>query len=734
MYTALAHFVPVYRNGSCADFHYMDKYELLRDANCAGKPVYWYKVVYFCAIVSIYFLFSLQCGGKSEMTAEQLYQKGLEYFQEDNLKKAHECFIAASEKKDRPVYNWASARTAQTRNEAFIFAWKAWNGGLKTEDILMFLMLTSDIKTEKEKIAYGLKLLSEMADDGDKDLIRGEIYLNNGKTDTAMTIWRDALRIRPSGYLANALGRVYLIRSQYDSLMILLQTSDSSHYLDRQGYSLYAYALAHSARFNESKKILLKAQSEGLDSGQIGLDLVWIDLLSSNFTDAIKNLQAAKRYGMRRDASLSYQLTLLEAFIYRQTLDTEDLIKMKESLCSLSIKTNECHFVESMIKSVQGVQGDTSVLETLEELCKSDPRNPVFDLALINEYLLSGKPRKAVHIFTNLPLYLIRFPSVVLMQAQIEASTGNYKAALEVLNSMHKRGSISKASLELEQNITFMLNMDENCFSLQKMLERSFPDDIDVGIKRALLFLKAAKADSALAVLDKFSPEESSNKLVFAARLHAFFIKREYEKIKSEVLKKAGKDPELLVFKAHAELMQKDTAGAQGTFRLAAKNAKNPFVYLEYAELLAHLEKYDEAANYYSKAIPEVEKYSPNYSKLPIILSKAAWYQLKSGKDLNIALKYSKRAYQINENDIDIIYTYCSVLAETGRSKYAISLLNQHLKFDRRPVLLYCLGRVYKKTEQKKNVQKIYDELRELPDSTLHNNNITRNMIEQLTK
>ena len=710
----------------------MNVYEQLRHETSTKEwpELNRYKVVYFCVIVSLYFLCLSGCS-RSKMTAEQLYQKGIEFLQKDNLKKAHEFFIAASERKNTPLFNWAAARSAQTRGEALILAWKAWEGGLKTEDVLMFLLLVSDLKTEKEKIAYGLKLLSEMADGSDKDLIKGEIYLNNGQVDTAVTIWRESFRIKPNGHLVNALGRIYLIRDQYDSLIFLLSNADSSHYLDRQGYSLYAYALAHTARFNESKKLLLKAQSEGLDSGQIGVELVWIDMLSSNYADAIKDLQAAKRYSMQHDASLYYKLTLLEAFIYRQTLDTSNLIKMKTSLCSLSNKSNECHFVESMIKCVQG---DSSVLVKLEDLCKSDPQNPVFNLALINGYLLSGKSKKAVQHFVNLPLYLVRFPSVVLLQAQIEASTGNYKTALELLNSMHRRGSISKASLEFEQDITYMLNMNEDCSSLQKMLENAFPGDMNIKIKKVLLLLKAGKADSALAVLDKLSPEESSKKIVFLARLHAFFIKGDYEKIKSEVLKKTDKDPELLVFKAKAELLQKDTASAQGTFILAVKNTKNPFVYLEYAELLAQVNKYVEAANYYSKAIREIEKFSPNYPKLAIILSKAGWYQLKSGKDLNIALNFSKRAYQINKNDIDIIYTYCSVLMETGQNKDAITILNQNLKFDRNPVLLFCLGRAYKKAEERKNVQNVYDELREMNDSTLHVNNITRDMIEELAR
>ncbi|NLG16647.1 MAG: hypothetical protein GX556_04875 [Fibrobacter sp.] len=681
-----------------------------------------------CALVLIGLMFS-GCSKNSQMSAEELYLRGLQYLQEDNLEKACVFFTAAAEKENLPIYNWAVARSASTRNTALLFAWKAWNGGLKTGDVLNFLIYASGRQTDEEKIAYGLKLLSEMPDSVDKDLFRGEIYLNNGKPDSAMVIWSDALRNRPGGHLVNALGRIYLIKDQYDSLMILLHQADSLKCLDQQAYSLFAFSLSHSARFSEALQLLARAPSRHFDNGQLSLDRIWIDMLSGNYSDAKQSLQSTKPYC--RDESLRYKLVLLEAFISRQTLDTGHLEMMKESLCSLSVQKSECMFVQAMLLCLKG---DSSGLVNLEKMQKADPLNPALVFAMLNEFISFGKKHDAIGLFSSLPLSISRFPSVVLLQAQLEASNGKLNTALELLNSMHRRGAHSKASLEFQQNVTFRLHMDQECFFLQEMLEKTFPDDVDIRFKRVLLFLRAGNGDSALAILDKIPQEGSFSRLIILARLHAYFIKKEYEKITTELGKKTDTVPEMLVFRAQAELMQKDTSSALETFKLAVKNTQNPFVYLEYAELLAKLKRYDEASICYSKAISDIEKQFPVHHGFATILSKAAWCQLKTGKSLRQALQYSKKAYQINQKDIDIIYIHCLVLAQTGQQSEAITLLKRQMEHNRNPVLLFCLGKIYKSKGKITQVKKIYAEFSAMRDSTLHVYKLSRDIIESLVR
>jgi tetratricopeptide (TPR) repeat protein len=670
-----------------------------------------------------------ECNDISKMDAESLYRKGMECVKEDDFKKAYRFFNAAAVKDENPLYAWAAARSSPDRIAAVFFAWKAWNGGFKTREVMWFLITASPRETAGEKIAFGLQLLSEMPDPGDNDLLRGELYLHNGMTDSAVAIWRNAVYSQPNADLVNALGRIYLIKDRYDSLTCVLKYARSSGALDNKGYRLYAFSLAHSARFNEAKQLLTDALAGKLDSAGIWLDIAWINMLFFEYDMASENLLLSKKYCSHRNEPLQKEIGLLQAFLYRQTEDIANLDMLAENFVSSSLQNNVNRFVHSMIHAVQG---DSSVLKELEKLCEEDPVNPVTALALINEYICFGKQQKAVPVFDQLPVLFNRIPSVVLTQARVLHSIGSLETALALLNSMHSRGAVSKTSLELQQSITFRLHMNKESLSLQGLLEDHFSDDMSIMLKRALLLLQAQKADSALVILDELSEGDSSGKLITLARFHALLMKKDYEKVKNEVSRYNRADPELLLYKAKAELLLQDTTGAQKTYSIATLMTKDPRIHKAYADFLVQARQYGEAALYYRNAARELEKVFPASPQLASILGKAAWNQLQSGTGLDSALCSAEEAFRINQKDIEILYTYCSILSETGQHRRAIALLKKYLHHQRSPIVLFCLGKIYKKSGRRAEVNKIYRELKAMPDSMLSNNRLTKMYIDDL--
>lgn len=670
------------------------------------------------------------CSNVYFMSAEKLYERGVGYVQSEQRQKAHRYFSAAAQKQPDPLYDWAAAQTAPNRVSAQLFAWRAWEAEFRNREILFFLLSVSGDENERDKISYGLELLNQLPQSQDKDLLKGEIYLDYGQVDSAHSIWNRAMEATPRASLANAIGRLHLVRGQYDSLIPFLENAASIQVLDNSGYSLLAFALSHCARYNEAESVLQKALRGNANASMIYHDLAWINMLLSNNEQALGYLHRASRYYIPTQSNLAVNLSILRALIYRKTSDTEKLQELRDTLLKHPARKTEYTFVDAMIR---GITNDITVLKTLDSLRAAAPNNPLIDLAAIDEYLRFKKNEKANRAFARLPVHIQRFPSVLQQYAATKASVGELDDALRIVRSMHTLGAASEETLKLRQQITFRLRLDDVDYTLQDLFENNLPEKIDDDLNEIVLLLRTKRADSALIMLDNLTNDFPLDNSVTAARIQALFAMNDYDQVINEIDINRINIPEIKVFKARAQFLLEETERSIETYRQTLENSKKPYLYLEFAELLTMHDMYAEAAVQYRMAADILENHLPNTEALAFVLGKSAWFQFKSGKDLNLALRSVEKAYKIEKTSVDIINTYASVLAGLNQHTKAIVLLSQSIENYRHPMLLYRLGKIYYDTGRSNRAKDLFAELAQIPDSILSEIHLTREELEGFT-
>ncbi|MDG5816381.1 hypothetical protein QA601_14895 [Chitinispirillales bacterium ANBcel5] len=689
--------------------------------------------LFFLLLLQILFVIMLNsCNNLSSMSAEELYEAGMNYLQQGELERAHKHFQTAAEKENKAAYNWAAARTTRSRTSALLYAWEAWSGGMKNRELLLFLTSLSRHQDQREKIEYGLKLLEEIEDPGKQDIIRGEIYLNKGHSDSAVTVWNRALQSNPQPALVNAIGRVYMIRGQYDTLHHFLENARESQLLDENGYSLYAFSLCHSARISEAVELFEEALSLDFNKPRLHFNSAWLYLLTSRPDKALQHLDFARRYYVHPNSLLEQNINLLSAVLHRYNQNTKELTKLKGKLCDDSPREGTCHFLQSMLLAASGSKSEEA-LDKLDSARKQLPRNPVIEYASINEFLMHDTPENALESFELLPVNIQRFPSVIMLQAQILSSSQRPEDALELLYSMHNLGAASRASLELQQDLTFRLGRDEESFILQDILEEAYPQDRGIRFKRALLYLRTNNADSALAIVNELSRDEPENPAILRARFHAYFMNEEYQRVIHTIEKQGIEDAELTVFKARAKLHLGKTTQALNTYTQIAQETKNPYILLECADQLRNAHEYDRAIEIYKRAASEIENHLPESPVLASVFNQLAKAQRSSENvSSKAALQSAHRAYLINAADVSVIDTYASLLSLNDRYRDAVRVLRSHLQNSRNPLLLLRLGKVHRDGGRRRQASRVHSELSEMSDEELATMSIQREQLNQL--
>ncbi|HLV32079.1 MAG TPA: hypothetical protein VKY57_10955 [Chitinispirillaceae bacterium] len=673
------------------------------------------------AIIIITIIFS-HCDKSSYDNAQNLFKKGTQCQNTGNIYDAYVFYKQAINKEWNPLFEWAAASTAPNRYTANLHAKAAWSGGLRDKDLFIFLLKTCQFKTLDNAFAYSVDLLSQMPDSHKTGYLKGQIHFNLGDNKTALSVWKHAYQNYPDSDLASAITELFFAEGMYDSLFTFCSMAIENNLLDQSGYTLYAYALAHTGRFEEADSVLnlFKHRFNRYDFHE---ERAWLYYFSGNINNAIKLLESSlKKTGFRY-----IQKKLMLSFFYSQNSDTTNLKRMlssnrKHTESEKQIQTfNDAMFLLS--------KHDTLTSEKLEDLRTFFMQNTVYHFvrARLN---IHRAPHRSFESFKLLPSVITRFPDITLEYASLLRSNGDFNFALSLLTHLHNRGIYSKESLVMYRDLAFRLNFINESFETGLFLEHMFPNDNNIRLNNVQLLIKAGMLDSAARKLHELRMNHPNEPGFQTLYIQVLFMLKEYEKVLLECNASTAPLYDILAMKARALVKLNRINEADYIYQKLLSVKTDMELSAEYADFLYSSEKTEDAAALYQNIIDSCNSSEQNLKAT--VQNKLAKILLNSSSgDKNKALKIAFEAFQNKNNDPYIIDTYAEALRQTGKILESINLLQGAISKDRNPLLLNRLAYTLNMTDNKKIAAEIYNELLELSDSTLSNYKLSKDEIRE---
>jgi tetratricopeptide (TPR) repeat protein len=234
-----------------------------------------------------------------------------------------------------------------------------------------------------------------------------------------------------------------------------------------------------------------------------------------------------------------------------------------------------------------------------------------------------------------------------------------------------------------------------------------------------MLVIRAGKLDSALHVLDKLQAKYPNEKGVFIAKIHAPYLKKDYERVINLIDRDVHFQDVLLPIKAQSLVKSNRFTEADSLYKFLISKTTDTDILIGYAELLVSQGNFLRAFEMYEKIVDAFQTQSNDSTTLAISLNNAAWAQMRSGKgSISTALKMSEKAYHLYSDEPRIIDTYTELLIKSKNVSKAIDVLHKSIE-SRNPRLLVRLADAYKINGQKRKAESLYRELLNLNDSIL---------------
>ncbi|NLW32686.1 MAG: hypothetical protein GXY77_14660 [Fibrobacter sp.] len=678
-------------------------------------------IIRLLAIIIITVMYPL-CDKSSHDNAQKLFKKGTRCQNTGNIYDAYVFYKQAINKEWNPLFEWAAASTAPNLYTAHLHAKAAWSGGLRDKDLFIFLLKTCRFKTLDSAFIYSVDLLSQMPDSLKTGYLKGQIHFILGDNKTASSVWKHAYQNYPDSDLASAITELFFAQGMYDSLFTFCSIAIEQNLLDESGLTLYAYALAHTGRFDEADSVLNLFKNR-LNYNDFHEEKAWLYYFSGNINKAINLLESSLIKTGFRDI----QKKLMLSFFYSQNSDTTKL----KNLLSSKRKQTESEKQIRMFNDAMFLlsKHDTLTCEKLEELRTFFMQNTAYHFvrARLNA---QRAPDRSFESFKLLPSVITRFPEITLEYASLLRSNGIFDFALSLLTDLHNRGIYSKESLLLYRDLAFRLNFINESFETGLFLEHLFPDDNNIRLSNAQLLIKAGMLDSAarkLHALRISHPDEPKFQTLY---IQVLFMLKKYEKVLLECNASTAPLYDILAMKARALVKLNRINEADYIYKKLLSVKADMELSVEYADFLYSSEKTDDAVILYQNIIDSCNNSEQNLKAT--VQNKLAKILLKSSSgDKNRALKIATEAFQNKDNDPYIIDTYAEALRQTGKILESINLLQGAISKDRNPLLLNRLAYTLYMTDNKKIATEIYNELLELSDSTLSNYKLSKDEIRE---
>ncbi|MBD3422054.1 MAG: tetratricopeptide repeat protein [Chitinivibrionales bacterium] len=650
-------------------------------------------------------------------TAPENYQEGLAKLQEGSHEDAYNYFEAAAKKDvENSKYHWAAARTAPHRNAAYFHTKAAWDNGMKEYPVLLTYVKLSFNTQEEQKKDLALKLFEQLPDSQRTPEAKAGLHFSFKDYEQAIEIWQKLHAEQPDAKYINNIARALMLSDQSDQAVSLLKQAREQNLLNETGYALLASNFAVMYRYKDIDALFNEMISKGMYANQAHFLHAMYTFIRGDKNDAATMLDNLIERFRSKDTLLLRKAELLRIHLKAYTKEGDWIKNYAQQLEN----KDDVGYRYARTLFARLTKQDT-VIEPLEKLVARAPYSNFVRLDLAREYARCEHYEKAENVYKRLPLSIRLSPTVLVEYATVASRRGEDDHALVLLSSMHKKGMMTRPSLEMFRDLTFKKDLLEKSRAAQELLEKSFPRDVAVRWSRGIMHIRESKLDSARAIFGLLAKEYPDETRFASAQASILLQMERYQQVVDMIAQKKDAPPQLRRLQARALRKMEKYTQADTVYRDILTAESSPATQMEYAEfLVADYNKPEQAVSFYRKLI---SKQSPKTKQDSVrdatVMNNLAWTLLQStSANFADALSVAEKAYELASDNPHVVDTYATALLKAEKEKDCIKLLENNALGLKEPKLLHLLGTAYEKTGNINKAVRTYQQAAELTDSS----------------
>ena len=441
-----------------------------------------------------------------------------------------------------------------------------------------------------------------------------------------------------------------------------------------------------------------------------------IYLENGNYNLALKKFQNALNF----DSSAGIYYLLAKAYLFNNKLNLA--LQYANKAIQLDSSSSEYYLLLSDIY-IYGKQKQNSII-VLEEAAEKFPENHYILIKYAN-YIEENRPLQAVQIYEKILKVVGNDWNILTRIIDIHRRLGNLDAeisSLERLLKLHPGNtSIIKNLIEL---YILQKRNDEALVLLEELLELN-PDDV---------FARLNKLQIYLVNLDWKNMEDEAKQIIstkntdfnLLTELGYFFIERSFAfpealNIAKMIYEKLDSDTshwQIKLVLGTIAINQGEYEKAIEYFNYITENARwNLDAWVKLGALHYDNKKYLEA----EKILSEAVELFPDEYLINFILALSLSQQGKN----EIAVKYIKKSFELNPQDVNTISAYGFILNQINQKDSAIYYLNKALLINSEDVsVIGTLALIYNEKQNYQISDSLYEKALIInPDDPIINNN-----------
>ena len=643
-------------------------------------------------------LLSTSCGiGGS---ARESYESGVKLAQAGKVKQAFKSFKkAAKQAPDSARYYFAAAQTAPDQNSAFMYTKFAWEKGLKNPVVFSMLVKLSFHVDKAKKLEYALSLFGELPDSVATDNFKAELYFSFGEYAKAYDLWNGEFEKTGKSFLCPKIAQTLVRQGKVAEAEKFLYSCKDAKKLDAEGYSMLASLLAMQYKYSDADRLFAEVAASNNYNDRLRIEQATYLIFNGRGKEAEPLLARPSGPGTAAaKAVIDNRLHTLRIYQDLVTGRKEGLDFLFENIPVDTVIKEKGKNIFTAIKAF--LDKDTAAYRLLREAAAQLPPDPVTTVFTARAAMMKKKYKEAVALYSRLPGVVLWSPQIVAERAQAMVLAGNEDEALKTISFMHSKRIFSRQSLELFRNLTLKKDLIEKSEAAQKLLEQQYSNDIGLKWKGLLLAIKGEKIDSALAIARQLSSAYPKEERFELTKMTLLLLKKEYRKVLDDIGTSALPEVKTKAIEAAAWKGLGDTTKAIEAYEKAIKERNEPLLKMQLAEMYFQSGKYKKATEMYSGMIddPAADSLFKDSLQMAVLLNNNAWTIMTSGvSDLSPALEMAKKAYALAPGNLHILDTYSAILAEAGKEKDCIALLEKNSKALAQKRLLIHLSRAWEK-------------------------------------
>lgn len=652
---------------------------------------------------------------------EKLYNEASEEINKGNAAAAYKLFKKAVEKEPKNVkYLWAAASTAPNQNAALIHTKAAWDNGLKNPIVLFKLVTVAFHTSRDQKLEYALNLYNELPDSLRSVMLRGDIFSQFLKLDSALAMYQEVERTHPTPEIANKITITLENAGKPEEALDYLNRCRANKRMNSAAYSMLINLWALQYDYKQADLIYSEAVQSGAANDLLKIDYVLILGSQSRFSDATliinEVLSSSSAPAIGKLMALISQSYF--ALIEKQYDLLNNEIAVQNDTSKIADLANQYRlFLKERMTDTVGA------LAKIADLYKKVPQSAIIGISWARELVRTKQFGKADTLYRQIPQALLLSPSVLPEFAINLVRLGKDDDAMKLISNLHQHRIFNKVSLELFRDLSYKKNFIEKAEAAQKLLEKSFKDDVGVLWSKGILALRSGKYDSAYTVFSSLANTNPKETQFAVMLLNVLFLKGDYKQVitsasSQNVPAAFGK---LISARAYRKLDKvEDAMNAYEELLVIAKDSiLEP--YMEYAQYLSENGHSKKASEIFSRVLSIYEK-SPKKSDagLAMILNNFAWSAAESNSfDKAQVVAAAKKAISLQPDNAQIMDTYATVLMKAGMYKECVATLKDNALLKKNASLLFHLGLAFEKIGDKNKAVRTYQEIVATPDSLL---------------